>query len=96
MNDLPHDIADCDTDEERAKWLLQCPLRRLVLEEDHIRYWLRLNRFSAGSAYLDNMLSVLREDRREDGRLLHFMAFATTNGRLYRVALGMAPVGLGD
>ncbi|MBP1841996.1 hypothetical protein J2046_000240 [Rhizobium petrolearium] len=88
---LRPDISDCETDQEAAAWLLACPLGTLAAEEAFIRRYLRLTGFREGLCYLDTMLSVLREDRREDGNLMNFMAFATANGRLWRVADGLPP-----
>lgn len=81
---LSMDICDCGTHRERAEWLLHCPLSRLVTDEAFIRRWLQSCGFREGLSYLDTMLSVLREERRDDGNLLHSMAFATCNGRLVR------------
>lgn len=81
---LSTDICDCSTHRERAEWLLRCPLGRLVTDEAFIRRWLQSCGFREGLSYLDTMISVLREERREDGNLLHLMAFATCNGRLAR------------
>lgn len=81
---LSRDICDCSTHHERAEWLLRCPLGRLVTDEAFIRRWLQSCGFREGLSYLDTMISVLREERREDGNLLHSMAFATCNGRLAR------------
>ncbi|MCC2608373.1 hypothetical protein [Neorhizobium petrolearium] len=88
---LRPDISDCATQQETAAWLLACPLATLVTEEAFIRRTLRLSGFREGLSYLETMLSVLREDRREDGNLMNYMAFATANGRLWRVADGLPP-----
>lgn len=81
---LSMDICDCCTNRERAEWLLRCPLGRLVTDEAFIRRWLQSCGFREGLSYLDTMTSVLRDERRDDGNLLHSMAFATCNGRLAR------------
>lgn len=90
------DISECNGDQEAARWLLQCSLADLIRDESFIRRWLRMTGFRQGLAYLDTMLSVMREERREDGQILHWMAFTVANGRLHRIAEGLEPVGLGD
>jgi hypothetical protein len=90
------DISECDTPQDMARWLLRCPLPHLDRDEMFIRRWLRATGFREGLSYLDTMLSVLREDRREDGNLMSFMAFSVANGRLWRLAEGLEAVGLGD
>lgn len=91
-----YDISECATSQEAAQWLLRCSLSDLVRDESFIRRWLQQTGFRQGLSYVDTILSVLREDRREDGHLMHSMSFSVANGRLYRVAEGLEPVGLGD
>jgi hypothetical protein len=86
------DISDCSNDQERALWLLQCPLMRLVLDQSYIRRWLQQVGFQAGLQYLDNELSILREPRRDDGHTFSYMAMTVGRGRLARVAAGLSPV----
>lgn len=86
---LRPDIADCSGPQDMAAWLLTCPLSMLIADEAFIRRWLQMTGFREGIGYLDTMLSLMREDRREDGNLLHFMTFCAANGRLWRVADGL-------
>ncbi len=90
------DISDCATQQDMALWLLRCPLSGLILDEAFIRRWLRLSGFGEGLFYLESMLSILREDRRDDGHIASHMSFCCINGRLRRIAEGREPVGLGD
>jgi hypothetical protein len=85
------DISDCGTSQEMARWLLRCPLAVLQADQGYIRRWLQAAGFRDGLSYLDIILSVLREERREDGNFAHMMAFASANGRLWRVADGLEP-----
>jgi hypothetical protein len=91
---VPYFISDCDTDPQRARWLLRSPLKRLVLDHEEIRHCLRAVHFTAGLAEFENILAVLADDRREDGRLQRSMLFGTANGSLVRIAEGLPPVGL--
>lgn len=86
MTDLPIDLADCETDAQRARWLLCCPPERLILYDRAIRLWLNLARFEDGLSYLDTILLILRDTRRDDGNFSNSMNFAVANGRLRRVA----------
>lgn len=90
------DISECATPQDMARWLLRCPPCDLMRDEFFIRRWLQSTGFRHGLSYLETILSILREDRREDGHFMHSMSFFAANGRLYRVAEGLEPVGLGD
>ncbi|TWF53247.1 hypothetical protein [Neorhizobium alkalisoli] len=90
------DISECETPQDMARWLLRCPFDDLSRDEGFIRRWLQCTGFREGLAYIESILAVIRAERREDGQLMHFMAFSTANGRLWRVAEGLEPVGLGD
>nr|WP_250811641.1 hypothetical protein [Neorhizobium tomejilense] len=86
---LRPDIADCNGHREMAAWLLTCPFSTMISDEAFIRRWLQIADFREGLGYLDTILSIMREDRREDGNLLHIMSFSAANGRLWRVADGV-------
>ncbi|UIK04891.1 hypothetical protein [Neorhizobium galegae] len=86
---LRPDIVDCNGPREMASWLLTCPFSTMISEEAFIRRWLQMAGFREGLGYLDTILSIMREDRREDGNLLHIMSFSAANGRLWRVADGV-------
>ena len=88
---LRPDISDCNGHREMAAWLLTCPFSAMISDEAFIRRWLQMAGFREGLGYLDTILSILREDRREDGNLLHIMSFSAANGRLWRVADGLMP-----
>ena len=90
------DISECASPQDMARWLLQCSIADLLRDETFIRRWLRQTGFREGASYLDTITSFLREDRREDGHFMHSMTFSVANGRLWRLAEGLEPVGLGD
>jgi hypothetical protein len=85
------DISDCGTPQDMARWLLRCPPAVLQADQGYIRRWLQAAGFRDGLSYLEIILSVMREERREDGSFANFMVFATANGRLWRVADGIEP-----
>jgi hypothetical protein len=93
MNTLPtySDISECSTQQDLARWLLRCPPAVLQIDQGFIRRWLQAAGFREGLSYLETILSVFREERREDGQFTNFMAFAAANGRLWRIADGLEP-----
>jgi hypothetical protein len=92
---LPDDIDDCQTDAERARWLLRAAPAHLIREENFVRMVLRSTGFQAGVAYLDVELSHLRDIRRDDGESLNLLAIKVARGRMDRIACGLPPRHLG-
>ncbi|MCM2292278.1 hypothetical protein NAC44_08050 [Allorhizobium sp. BGMRC 0089] len=67
--DLPiiDQLYDCQSDAERADWLLRVPQAVLLRDEMAIRLALRAAGFLAGVDYLDCELSALRSVRGAKG-----------------------------
>lgn len=68
MNPLVELLADAQTEEERAAWLLACPLSLLLSEEPTIRRVLQTAGFAQGLVYLGVETSSLRCVRDDLGR----------------------------
>jgi hypothetical protein len=79
--------------EERAAWLLSCPLDILLSCEMTIRNRLLNARFREGIDYLDAELADLRRDRPADGGRHCSMVVSAARGRMERIALGLPPRG---
>ncbi|WP_288430224.1 hypothetical protein [uncultured Agrobacterium sp.] len=78
--------------EERAAWLLRCPLGVLLSCEMTIRNRLLNARFKEGIEYLEAELADLRRVRGADGGKNCNMLVGAARGRLERIALGMPPL----
>ncbi len=63
-------LADARTDQERADWLLRCPLQILGKYEMTIRNRLMHAGFLAGTEYLEAELVGLRAVRGPDGQTI--------------------------
>ncbi|MCI9865828.1 hypothetical protein RHIZ_07730 [Rhizobium skierniewicense] len=77
------------TREERAAWLLNCPLDILLSCEMTIRNRLLNARFKEGLDYLDAELVDLRRERGADGGKNCNMLVGVARGRMERIALGL-------
>jgi hypothetical protein len=77
------------TREERAAWLLTCPLDVLLSCEMTIRNRLLNARFKEGLDYLDAELADLRRERGADGGKNCNMLVGVARGRMERIALGL-------
>jgi hypothetical protein len=77
--------------EERAAWLLSCPLDILLSCEMTIRNRLLNARFREGLDYLDAELADLRRERPADGGRFCNMAVGAARGRMERIACGLPP-----
>ncbi|MDO5895107.1 hypothetical protein [Agrobacterium sp. Azo12] len=77
--------------EERAAWLLSCPLDTLLSCEMTIRNRLLNARFREGLDYLDAELADLRRERPADGGRFCSMPVGAARGRMERIALGLPP-----
>lgn len=87
MNPLVELLADAQTDEERAAWLLACPLSLLLSEESTIRRVLQTCGFLQGVAYLDIEISALVGTRDDHGRQpLHMERCAARGVMRWRAA----------
>lgn len=75
--------------EERACWLLACPLDVLLSCEIAIRKRLANARFQEGLDYLDAELTDLRRERGADGGKNSNMLVGVARGRMERIALGL-------
>ncbi|NWJ24756.1 hypothetical protein [Rhizobium sp. RM] len=80
------------TREERAAWLLTCPLDVLLSCEMTIRNRLLNAHFREGLDYLDIELTDLRRERGADGDKSLRMEVGAARGRLERIALGIPVV----
>ncbi|WP_311273523.1 MULTISPECIES: hypothetical protein [unclassified Rhizobium] len=85
-------LEAAQTREERAAWLLTCPLDVLLSCEMTIRNRLLNARFNEGLDYLDAELVDLRRERDADGGKNCNMLVGVARGRMERVALGMPPL----
>ena len=79
--------------EERAAWLLSCPLDILLSCEMTIRNRLLNARFREGIDYLEAELADLRRERPADGGRYCTMIVSAARGRMERIALGLPPRG---
>ncbi|WP_052675420.1 hypothetical protein [Agrobacterium arsenijevicii] len=77
------------TREERAAWLLSCPLDVLLSCEMTIRNRLLNARFREGLDYLEIELADLRRERGADGDKSMRMEVGAARGRMERIALGL-------
>ncbi|NTA58088.1 hypothetical protein G6L32_05480 [Agrobacterium tumefaciens] len=77
------------TREERAAWLLSCPLDVLLSCEMTIRNRLLNARFREGVEYLEIELADLRRERGADGDKSMRMEVGAARGRMERIALGL-------
>lgn len=77
------------TREERAAWLLTCPLDVLLSCEITIRNRLLNARFREGLEYLEIELTNLRRERGADGDKSLRMEVGAARGRMERIALGL-------
>ncbi|ANV24788.1 hypothetical protein [Agrobacterium pusense] len=77
------------THEERAAWLLTCPLDVLLSCEMTIRNRLLNARFREGLEYLEIELTDLRRERGADGDKSLRMEVGAARGRMERIALGL-------
>jgi hypothetical protein len=89
------DIFDVEGDSAMARWMLRCPLAKLLRDESHIRLALRLTGFRAGLDYLDAELSFLRDERADDGGPAKYLAITVARGRMDRIACGLPPRNMG-
>lgn len=64
-------LADASTHEERAEWLLACPLGVIHREHMAIRRLLQGAGLIAGVAYLESVLSMTNARRLPDGQFPH-------------------------
>lgn len=62
-------LADCVSHEERANWLLCCPLAILNSESMAIRALCQAARFIPGVAYVETEQAALRSTRNPNGTL---------------------------
>jgi hypothetical protein len=90
---IPHmeKLDAAQSREERAVWLLSCPLDILLSCEMTIRNRLLNARFREGLYYLDAELADLRRERPADGGRYCNMAVGAARGRMERIALGLPP-----
>lgn len=86
-------LSDAQTREERAEWLLCCPLDVLLSCSMLIRNRLLQTGFREGITYLEAELADLRSVRRADGNKHYSMAVCVARGRMERIALGLPPRG---
>ncbi len=82
-------LEAAQTREERAAWLLTCPLDIMLSCEMTIRNRLLNARFREGLEYLEIELTDLRRERGADGDKSLRMEVGVARGRMERIALGL-------
>lgn len=82
-------LEAAQTREERAAWLLTCPLDIMLSCEMTIRNRLLNARFREGLDYLEIELTDLRRERGADGDKSLRMEVGAARGRMERIALGL-------
>lgn len=81
------DLHGCQSDQERAAWLLSAPFAVLLHDLEAIRAVLRACGFMAGLAYLDQEFFFLNRSRRV-GATFEPMGIRAARGRMRCIALG--------